>query len=223
MTDITQDIVDAAAAGIKSIYGVEVSTDDLLVTPTKKEHRGDYTLVTFALAKSLRKAPPQIAEALKDYMLSHMPIVSEAEVVQGFLNISLSPDYWFSVLESMDAEPDFWKPSLPREKVLVEFSSPNTNKPLHLGHIRNILLGWSTFKIFEACGHDVTRVQIVNDRGIAICKSMLSWEKYSFGKSPEEVGLKSDHFVGDWYVRFEVEFSKEYAQWQQTRSEERRV
>src|SRR5688500_5421108 len=214
MTDITQDIVDAAAAGIKAIYGVEVSTDDLLVTPTKKEHRGDYTLVTFALAKSLRKSPPQIAEALKDYMLSHMLDISEAEVVQGFLNISLSPDYWFSVLESMDGDPDFWKPSLPAEKVLVEFASPNTNKPLHLGHIRNILLGWSAYKILEACGQDVKRVQIINDRGIAICKSMLAWQKFSFGKTPEDFGQKSDHFVGDWYVRFEVEIVKEYEEWQ---------
>lgn len=216
MSDIIKDIVDTAAAGIKEIYGTAVSRDDLLVTPTKKEHRGDYTLVTFALAKSLRKSPVQIAEALKEHFLANWPIVSEAEVVQGFLNISFSPSYWYSVLASFDQDPNFWKPSLPSEKVLVEFASPNTNKPLHLGHIRNILLGWSTSKILEACGLQVTRVQIINDRGIAICKSMLAWEKFSFGKTPEDFSQKSDHFVGDWYVRFEVEFMKEYEQWQKT-------
>ncbi|HUR30809.1 MAG TPA: arginine--tRNA ligase [Saprospiraceae bacterium] len=216
MTDIIKDIVDATVESIQKIYQVQVSPGDILVTPTKKEHKGDYTLVTFSLAKSLRLPPAQIATSIGDYIKVNRSWVSDVEVVQGFLNLSLSADYWFSTLKAMRENPEFWKPVLPKEKILVEFASPNTNKPLHLGHIRNILLGWATSKILEACGHDVKRVQIVNDRGIAICKSMLAWEKYSFGQSPDDVGQKSDHFVGDWYVRFEVEFSSEYSQWQQT-------
>lgn len=214
--DIIKEIADAAANGIKEIYGVNIAPEELLVTPTKKEHQGDYTIVTFSIAKSLRQSPPNIAASLKDYFLKSQPNVQQAEVVQGFLNLSLTDQFWFSVMEKIKKDPDFWKPSLPSEKILVEFSSPNTNKPLHLGHIRNILLGWSMSKIFEACGHDVVRVQIVNDRGIAICKSMLAWQKFSNGVSPQDAGLKSDHFVGDWYVRFEIEFTEEYSRWQQS-------
>ncbi|MEO5907393.1 MAG: arginine--tRNA ligase, partial [Saprospiraceae bacterium] len=157
-----------------------------------------------------------IATALGDYLLNNRPWISGTEVIQGFLNISLSTDYWSSVLDEMEKDNDFWKPKQDREKVLVEFASPNTNKPLHLGHIRNILLGWSTAKILKLCGHDVSRVQIINDRGIAICKSMVAWSDYSNGITPEEAGMKSDHFVGDWYVRFEIEFQKEYKEWQQS-------
>ena len=215
--DIIKEIADAAANGIKEIYGVNIAPEDLLVTPTKKEHQGDYTIVTFSIAKSLRQSPPNIAASLKDYFLKSQPIVRQAEVIQGFLNLSLTDQFWYSVMENIQSDPDFWKPSLPSEKVLVEFSSPNTNKPLHLGHIRNILLGWSMSKIFEACGHDVIRVQIVNDRGIAISKSMLAWQKFSGGVTPQDAGLKSDHFVGDWYVRFEKEFAEEYSQWQQSK------
>jgi arginyl-tRNA synthetase len=216
MTDILKEIVNVAIEGIRELYQTDVSPADILVTPTKKEHSGDYTLVTFSLAKALRLSPPQIAAGLGEYIRRSRPWVSQTEVVQGFLNISLSPAYWSSVLEDMSVEPDYWKPKHPPEKVLVEFSSPNTNKPLHLGHIRNILLGWSTYKILSASGYDVKRVQIVNDRGIAICKSMVSWTRYGNGQTPESTGTKSDHFVGEWYVRFEKEFSVEYAAWQKT-------
>ncbi len=216
MTDIQKEIVNVAIEGVKEIYQVDISPDDLLVTPTKKEHKGDYTLVTFSLAKALHQSPPQIAASLGEYIQRTRLWVSQTEVVQGFLNISLSPAYWSSVLEEIIKDPDFWKPSHKPEKVLVEFASPNTNKPLHLGHIRNILLGWSTYKILEASGHQVKRVQIVNDKGIAICKSMVAWRNFSGGQTPETAGVKSDHFVGDWYVRFETEFVKEYAEWQNT-------
>ncbi|HZV71795.1 MAG TPA: arginine--tRNA ligase [Saprospiraceae bacterium] len=216
MTDILKEITDVAIEGVKEIYHIDISPDDLLVTPTKKEHKGDFTLVTFSLAKALRQSPPQIAASLGDYIKRSRTWVSDTEVIQGFLNLSLSTDYWSSVLEEMIHDPDYWKPVHNPEKVLVEFSSPNTNKPLHLGHIRNILLGWATYKMFAASGYDVKRVQIVNDRGIAICKSMLAWSKFGNGQTPESAGMKSDHFVGEWYVRFEKEFSKEYLAWQQT-------
>ncbi len=214
MKDILKEIKIAAAEAVLDIYNVEIAPDDFLVTPTKKEHQGDYTLVTFAIAKTLRQPPPKIAVALGEYLEANTPWVSGTEVLQGFLNISLGDDYWFSLLQEMKTSPDFWKPVQPQEKILVEFSSPNTNKPLHLGHIRNILLGWSTYKILQACGHQVSRVQIVNDRGIAICKSMLAWSNFSNGSTPEKAGIKSDHFVGDWYVRFEKEFVAEYKKWQ---------
>lgn len=217
MKDITKEIESAAAEAVKEIYQVDLSPGDFLVTSTKKEHAGDYTLVTFAVSKTLRQAPNLIAAAIGEYMQRTRSWVSSTEVLQGFLNISLSTDYWTSVLNEFKANPDFWKPVQSKEKVLVEFASPNTNKPLHLGHIRNILLGWSTYKILSACGHDVHRVQIVNDRGIAICKSMLAWQQFGEGMTPEAAGMKSDHFVGEWYVRFEKEFSGEYKEWQQTK------
>ncbi len=222
MKDITRDIETAAAEAVKEIYQVDLSPGDFLVTSTKKEHKGDYTLVTFAVSKTLRQAPNLIAAAIGEHMQRTKSWVSGTEVLQGFLNISLSTDYWTSVMDEFKANPDFWKPVQPQEKVLVEFASPNTNKPLHLGHIRNILLGWSTYKILSACGHDVHRVQIVNDRGIAICKSMLAWQQFGEGVTPESLGMKSDHFVGDWYVKFEKKFVEEYKTWQ-TSAEAREI
>ena len=216
MTDITKEIAIATAEAVREMYQVDLTPGDLLITSTKKEHKGDYTLVTFAIAKALRQSPPQIAATIGEYLQKSRSWISSTEVVQGFLNISVTPEYWSSVLDDMRAHSDFWKPVYQPEKILVEFASPNTNKPLHLGHIRNILLGWSMSKIFSACGHDVKRVQIVNDRGIAICKSMLAWQRFGEGMTPEKAGIKSDHFVGDWYVRFEKEFSAEYKVWQET-------
>ncbi len=216
MQDIINQIESAAGKAIHELYQVDIAPGDILVNPTKKEHQGDYTLVTFPLAKLLKLSPPQIAQALGDRLKKNNAWIDGVEIIQGFLNISLKSDFWFSALKDMKSNPDFWKPDQTPERILVEFSSPNTNKPLHLGHIRNILLGWSTAKIFSACGFDVKRVQIVNDRGIAICKSMVAWQKFGEGKTPESEHIKSDHFVGDWYVRFEAEFQKEYKAWQQT-------
>ena len=216
MQDIIKEIESAAGQAIAELYQVAIAPGDVLVTPTKKEHQGDYTLVTFPLAKLLKLAPPQIAQVLGEQMKKNNTWIESVEVIQGFLNLSLRSDFWFTALKEMKSNPDFWKPTQTPERILVEFASPNTNKPLHLGHIRNILLGWSAAKIFSACGHDVKRVQIVNDRGIAICKSMVAWQKYGEGKTPESEHIKSDHFVGDWYVRFEIEFQKEYKAWQQT-------
>ncbi len=214
MKNILKEIELAAIEAIRVLYQTEVGQGELMVTPTKKEHQGDYTLVTFPVAKKLRQAPPKIATEVGAYIQQNRSWVLETEVIQGFLNISLADTYWLTVLEDIRNQPDFWRPVHSAETILVEFSSPNTNKPLHLGHIRNILLGWSMFKILQACGHQVIRVQIVNDRGIAICKSMVAWQRFSGGKTPEQAGIKSDHFVGEWYVRFEKEFSSEYATWQ---------
>ncbi|HJW28025.1 MAG TPA: arginine--tRNA ligase, partial [Saprospiraceae bacterium] len=209
MKDILSEIGTAAIEAIHEIYHTDLSPELVAVTPTSKEHTGDYTLVTFSLAKALKQAPPVIAQNIGAWLTKNRNWVERADVVQGFLNISLRADFWSGVLNELKADPDFWKPVQTPERILVEFSSPNTNKPLHLGHIRNILLGWSMYKIYSACGHDVKRVQIVNDRGIAICKSMVAWKNYSGGQTPESIPMKSDHFVGEWYVRFEKEFSAE--------------
>lgn len=205
-------MVEAVAA----LYNVSIEPSKVTVTPTKREHKGDYTVVTFAIAKQTANPPPVIAKALGEFLTARYDWISDTEIIQGFLNIGLSDSYWKGVLREIAKDTDFWRPQFPRQKVLVEFSSPNTNKPLHLGHIRNILLGWSMYKILSACGNDVMRVQIINDRGIAICKSMLAWKKFGNGATPESVNIKSDHFVGDWYVRFEQEFSAEYKLWQST-------
>jgi arginyl-tRNA synthetase len=214
MQNIIQQIQAAAAAAVYARFQQEVNAADLQVTPTKKEHQGDYTLVTFSLSRQLKLAPPQIAAEIADFLRTQYEWIAGVEVIQGFVNVSLSDAYWTSVMSSLQANPSYWKPQQPREVILVEFSSPNTNKPLHLGHIRNILLGWSMYKILDVCGHDVKRVQIVNDRGIAICKSMVAWDLYGGGMTPEAANTKSDHFVGEWYVRFEKEFQKEYKAWQ---------
>lgn len=216
MQDILTVIENAVRDAVRELFNKAIAPGEALVTPTRKEHQGDYTVVTFPLAKSLGMAPPKIAEALAGQLADHYTWIESTSVVQGFLNISLSDAYWRQALDAMSADPDDWKPVQSRDKILVEFSSPNTNKPLHLGHIRNILLGWSTYKILTACGHEVIRVQIVNDRGIAICKSMVAWQRFAQGQTPQEAGIKSDHFVGDWYVRFEKEFSAEYKRWQAT-------
>lgn len=216
MKDIIEDIIAAAVEGIREIYQADVPASELLVTPTKKEHTGDYTLVTFALAKLLKVSPPQIANDLGAYMTQNRAWISGAETVQGFLNLTLANEYWPVLLEQLSNDPDFRKPAANGQKVLVEFSSPNTNKPLHLGHIRNILLGWSMSKVFRECGDHVYRVQIINDRGIAICKSMLAWKNFANGQTPQQAGIKSDHFVGHWYVRFEQAFQEEYKAWQES-------
>lgn len=217
MTDIIREIGIAAAEAVKTIYQQDVDPANLLVTPTKKEHQGDYTLVVFPLAGALKQAPPSVATAIGEHIVGHQAWAESFQVIQGFLNLSLSTAYWVSVMDDISGNPDFWKPkSASPEKILIEYASPNTNKPLHLGHIRNVLLGWSMYKILSLCGHEVMRVQIINDRGIAICKSMLAWQKFANNQTPQEAGIKSDHFVGDWYVRFEQEFQKEYKGWQLT-------
>ncbi|MEK7256053.1 MAG: arginine--tRNA ligase, partial [Bacteroidota bacterium] len=155
-----------------------------------------------------------IAQEIGEQLVQQVPEIERFNVVQGFLNLSVSDHFWRDFLLEIADRQDFGKQPPTRRKFLVEYCSPNTNKPLHLGHIRNILLGWSCSKIYEAVGFDVVKVQIINDRGIAICKSMLSWQKWSGGQTPESAGVKSDHFVGDWYVLFEKKFQEEYKAWQ---------
>ena len=212
---IIEIIQNGVIQGIKSLYGADITADQVTMNSTRKEFEGDYTVVAFSFARIARKKPDDIAEELGNYLVREVEQIERFNVIKGFLNLSLSNAFWRSFLMDVFQDEAYGRLPANGKKVMVEFSSPNTNKPLHLGHIRNILLGWSTSRILEAAGYKVVRVQIVNDRGIAICKSMLAWQKYGQGASPESAGEKGDHFVGDYYVLFEKKFQEEYKEWQQ--------
>ncbi len=201
---------------VKELYGLDISDSLLPITPTRKEFQGDFTVVTFPLTKLAKKKPEIIGEELGQILARDFSELDSFNVIQGFLNLSLIPAFWNSFVLSLQDNPSFGELPANGEKVLVEFSSPNTNKPLHLGHIRNILIGWSVSKILKAAGFDVFNVQIINDRGIAICKSMLARKIWGAGKTPQNTGVKGDFFVGSYYVLFEQKFQEEYAAWQLT-------
>lgn len=202
--------------GLHREFGKTIDPDLLVVSPTRKEFKGDMTVVLFPVVKELRKSPVEIGKFIGEYLSARMPEVEEFSLIQGFLNLTLTRSFWFGFLEKMLDDPNFGSRVRNGEKVMIEFSSPNTNKPLHLGHIRNILLGWSCSKIFAANGYEVVKVQVINDRGIAICKSMLAWKLRGEGKTPLSTGIKGDHLVGEYYVLFEKLLAEEYSAWQQT-------
>ncbi|MBK8820909.1 MAG: arginine--tRNA ligase [Saprospiraceae bacterium] len=193
----------------ESLFAVE-GNFDVILNETKKEFEGHVTFVVFPLVKQAGKSPEVIGETLGNWLINNSTIVEKYNVVKGFLNLSLKDSFWLEAFSKIQQKEYFSSRKPTGEKVLVEYSSPNTNKPLHLGHIRNILLGWSVSKILEFEGNEVVTTQVINDRGIAICKSMLAWKKWGEGKTPETTGIKGDHFVGDFYVKFEQEFVKEY-------------
>lgn len=201
----------AVAQALKSLYQADVEPQSIQVTVTRKDQRGDYTVVVFPLLKILRKGPEQTGAEIGDYLVANVAEVAEAEPVKGFLNLTLSKVFWAGVVEGADADEGYGyvKPAADAPLFMVEYSSPNTNKPLHLGHIRNNLLGFSLSRIFEACGKRVVKTNIVNDRGVHICKSMLAWQKWGEGRTPASSGQKGDHLVGDFYVKFDQEFKAE--------------
>ena len=216
MSTIVEQIRQAVAETVATLYGETPDFSKIQVSPTPAEFSGDYSVVVFPFVKMAKKAPDAVAEEMGKAILEKIPQLSGYSVVKGFLNLETAPAYWQQFLQGLNNDPDFGRGARTGHKVMVEYSSPNTNKPLHLGHIRNILLGWSCSRILEAAGHEVVRVQIINDRGVAICKSMLSWQKFGEGKTPENSGVKGDHLVGDFYVLFEQKIKEEYEQWQQT-------
>ena len=195
-------IVAKATEAVRSLYGADADGGMLQVQVTRKEFEGDYTLVTFPLLKVSKASPENTGKALGEWLVSNCPEVAGYNVLKGFLNISFSTAYWNGVFAEIAATADFGQHAPSGKTIMVEFSSPNTNKPLHLGHIRNNLLGWSVSKLLEANGHKVLKVNLVNDRGIHICKSMLAWLKKGNGETPESSGKKGDHLVGDYYVAF---------------------
>ena len=191
-----------AAEAIKSIYSAEVAETSLQVSVTRKEFEGDYTLVTFPLLKITHQAPDVTGNAIGQWLVANVPEISAFNSVKGFLNLSFSPVYWNEALKDIASEGATGQLPSTGKRIMVEFSSPNTNKPLHLGHIRNNLLGDSVSRILKACGNDVIKATLVNDRGVHICKSMYAWEKLFNGATPESTGKKGDHLVGDCYVAY---------------------
>ena len=203
-------IKEAAAKAIKDIYGVDIIAGNITVSSTKAEFEGDYTIVLFSLVKQLRKSPDAAGEELGSYLLQQHPeLFSSFNVIKGFLNLVIINSYWISFLQKNYNNDAFGMAEKNGKKVMVEYSSPNTNKPLHLGHLRNIFLGWGTAEILNANGFDVVKTCIVNDRGIHICKSMIAWQLFANGATPESTGLKGDHLVGDYYVKFNDEYKKQ--------------
>lgn len=199
---------DKIKEAIRVIYNCEVPDDLIQLQETRKEFRGDFTLVVFPLLRYSKNTPEKTGESIGTYLLTSFPSVSGFNVIKGFLNLEISDKWWIEYFAGMASGRDplaNCKVQNP-EVILVEYSSPNTNKPLHLGHIRNNLLGFSLYRILSACGHKVIKTNIVNDRGIHICKSMLAWQKYGNGETPESTGMKGDHLVGKYYVKFEQEY-----------------
>lgn len=214
MINIIQIIQDQVVAIVNDLYNAQISTDKVPVSLTRKEFTGDYTVVVFPFTKMARKKPEDIAQELGTALIEQVEYLTEFNVVKGFVNLVVSDAYWKDFLLEIAPQENYGRQARNGQKVMVEFSSPNTNKPLHLGHIRNILLGWSTSQILDAAGYEVVKVQVVNDRGIAICKSMLAWQLFGEGATPESTATKPDHFVGQYYVLFEQKFQEEYKAWQ---------
>lgn len=197
---ITNTITTSVQSALLALYGLEADPRDFQINQTKPEFEGDYSVVVFALVKKLRKSPDGLAGELGAHLIATQPsLFSAYNVIKGFLNLTIADSYWVSVLT---ADPRYGAAPRRGERVMVEYSSPNTNKPLHLGHLRNNFLGWSIASILDACGYDVVKTCIANDRGIHICKSMIAWQLFANGATPSTTGTKGDHFVGDYYVLF---------------------
>ena len=201
----------AVAKAVNALYNLEADAASIVPKATPKEFEGNMTVVVFPWVKAARKAPEAVGNEIGQWLLENEPAVAAFNVVKGFLNITITPTYWNGVLEGIESNPHFGTTPATEQSplVMVEYSSPNTNKPLHLGHLRNILLGSSLSNIMAACGNRVVKTNIVNDRGIHICKSMLAWKKWFDGATPESTGIKGDHLVGDCYVAFDKHYKEE--------------
>ncbi len=208
---IDKVISAAVAKAVEALYGIPVDPATIVPQATRKEFEGNLTVMVFPWVKAARKAPEAVGAEIGQWLVDNEAAVSGFNTVKGFLNITVTPTYWNGVLAAIEADEAFGtkKPEADSPLVMVEYSSPNTNKPLHLGHLRNILLGSSLANILTACGNRVVKTNIVNDRGIHICKSMLAWKKYFDGATPESTGKKGDHLVGDCYVAFDKHFKEE--------------
>lgn len=212
--NIESEIIAAVVQAVKECYGQDVPTTMVQLQKTKAEFEGNLTLVVFPFLKLSKLKPEDTAQLLGDYLAKHCKVVQSFNVVKGFLNLTIAPAAWISLLNRIDSEPRFGEKAVNEQSplVMVEYSSPNTNKPLHLGHVRNNLLGWSLAQIMEANGNRVVKTNIVNDRGIHICKSMLAWKKWGNGATPESTGKKGDHLIGDYYVAFDQHYRAELAE-----------
>ncbi len=210
---VATEIKALAAKGLEELYGIKLGEQDLTVNSTKPEFEGDYTIVLFSLIKSLKKSPELIGKDLGNYLTAqHGPIFQAYNLIKGFLSLTITNEYWINFLQTNFLAAQFGVKTRNDQKVIVEYSSPNTNKPLHLGHLRNIFLGWSVAEILKANGYQVFKTCVVNDRGIHICKSMLAWQQFANGETPESTHTKGDHFVGDYYVKFDEEYKKQVSE-----------
>ena len=209
--NIEQTISLKAQEAVKALYGQDVPESMVQLQKTKREFEGSLTLVVFPFLKISRKKPEDTAQEIGQWLQEHCDAVERFNVVKGFLNIVVAQKAWVSLLNAINADPTYGEKKATEQSplVMIEYSSPNTNKPLHLGHVRNNLLGWSLAKIMEANGNRVVKTNIVNDRGIHICKSMLAWQKWGNGETPETSGKKGDHLIGDYYVAFDKHYREE--------------
>lgn len=204
----------ATAQAVKALYGVDFPAEKIVPQTTKKEFEGNETIVVFPFLKASHKAPDVTAQEIGDYLQEHCDAVEKFNVIKGFLNITIRPAFWTDLLNHVANESEYgFKPVTDESQlVMIEYSSPNTNKPLHLGHVRNNLLGYSLSRVMQACGYKVVKTNIVNDRGIHICKSMLAWQKWGNGATPQSTGKKGDHLIGDYYVEFDKHYKAEVKQ-----------
>ena len=211
---IEQQIITTAQQAVKTLYGQEVPEKMVQLQKTKREFEGNLTLVVFPFLKISRKKPEDTAQDLGEYIKQNCDAIADFNVVKGFLNLVIDSKAWIGLLNEMNSNPKFGEKPVTENSplVMIEYSSPNTNKPLHLGHVRNNLLGWSLAQIMEANGNHVIKTNIVNDRGIHICKSMLAWLKFGNGETPETSGKKGDHLIGDYYVAFDKHYREEVAE-----------
>lgn len=207
---IVSQIKPIVAKALKELYGYEAKESELTISSTKPEFEGDYTLVLFSFVKQLKKSPEQLGNEIGESLLKNNPELFTAfNVIKGFLNLTVSDKYWTGFLQTNHSSKNFGCKPANGQKVMVEYSSPNTNKPLHLGHLRNIFLGWSIAEILKESGYETIKSCIVNDRGIHICKSMIAWQLFANGATPQSTNSKGDHFVGEYYVKFNDEYKRQ--------------
>src|SRR5690606_32249474 len=209
---LQEQILQEISRAFELLYGHHVEASELALQPTRKEFAGDFTFVLFPYSKVTKAAPEQSAAKIGEYLKMHSDIVSDYNVVKGFLNISLKEASWLEVFEQIVRDEQYGQFLSNGQKVMVEYSSPNTNKPLHLGHLRNNFLGFSLSEILKANGFDVIRANLVNDRGIHICKSMVAYQHFGHGETPESSSLKGDHLAGKYYVRFDAAYKEQIAE-----------
>src|SRR5690606_11218157 len=206
-----QNIQAAAIDSLKELFNEDFTKKDFQVNATKPEFTGDYTIVLFSLVKTLKSSPEKLGTTLVEYLTrNYSHLFSSFNVIKGFLNLEIANGQLTGLLYDQYSSGEFGKAgSATQKKIMVEYSSPNTNKPLHLGHLRNNFIGWSVAEILKANGNDVIKSSIVNDRGIHICKSMIAWEMFANGATPQSANQKGDHFVGDYYVKFNDEYKRQ--------------
>ncbi|MEP6674054.1 MAG: arginine--tRNA ligase [Ferruginibacter sp.] len=207
---VVKQIQQYVTTGLEALFSQPFTSSDFQVNKTLEDFKGDYTVVMFSLIKKLRLSPEVLGNQLGEYLTKTYPhFFTDHNIIKGFLNLSIADNYWNELLQQNYKDVCFGKKEMNGKKVMVEYSSPNTNKPLHLGHLRNNFLGWSVAEILKANGYEVIKTCIVNDRGIHICKSMIAWELFADGATPQSTGIKGDHFVGDYYVKFNDEYKKQ--------------